>query len=424
MTGTAEVVVVGAGPAGCAAAVTLAAAGVDCVLVDKARFPRDKCCGDGLTTAGLRHLEQLGLDPATVPSFTPLARLSFRAPSGRLARVPLPSRPGIFGAVARRSELDAALVARAAASGAATRLGEGVAALAIGNDELELGLEGGDALRARYVVAADGAWSPLRRMASGAGPSGARRGPEWIAFRAYAEGVGPEAAAELWVCFEPALLPGYAWSFPLAGGTANVGVYLRRSATVRGHELAATWEEVLEGPFMRSLLGPGARLGPSKSWPIPAGMTPRELTAANGRLLFAGDAAWAADPFTGEGIAQALHSGIAAAAAFLGNAAAGPQSVAAAYRSAMAATIGRDQRVARWCSALMSTPAGAGAAVALTSATRWTRASSARWLFEDYARGAALSPRAWRAVRHPGPGPYAGEALSSPGWRRVGARGR
>ena len=65
---SADVVVVGGGPGGMAAAIPLARAGREVVVVDKARFPRDKCCGDGLTTAALRLLETLGLEPASVPS--------------------------------------------------------------------------------------------------------------------------------------------------------------------------------------------------------------------------------------------------------------------------------------------------------------------------------------------------------------------
>ncbi|HSH61158.1 MAG TPA: FAD-dependent oxidoreductase, partial [Acidimicrobiales bacterium] len=66
---TADVAVVGGGPAGAAAAITLARDGRDVLLVDKARFPRDKCCGDGLTASALRHLDSLGLDPRHVASW-------------------------------------------------------------------------------------------------------------------------------------------------------------------------------------------------------------------------------------------------------------------------------------------------------------------------------------------------------------------
>ena len=96
-----DVAVVGGGPAGAAAAITLARAGRDVVLVDKATFPRDKCCGDGLTTGALRALEDLGLDPAAVESwstrvtpvspcpsctFTPAARATSSKAASRSAR--------------------------------------------------------------------------------------------------------------------------------------------------------------------------------------------------------------------------------------------------------------------------------------------------------------------------------------------------
>src|ERR1700752_3673494 len=97
----ADVVVVGAGPAGTAAAITLARAGREVVLVDKARFPRDKCCGDGLTAGALRLLEQLGLDPAAVESWQPVDDVIVRAPSGNEVTFPLPRGTGTFAAVAR-----------------------------------------------------------------------------------------------------------------------------------------------------------------------------------------------------------------------------------------------------------------------------------------------------------------------------------
>src|ERR1700730_14657062 len=100
----------GGGRAGAAAAITLARAGRDVALFDKARFPRDKCCGDGITTGALRRLEQLGLRPESVASWQPLDDVWIRSPSGRTVRFPLPRGHGTFGAVARRVDLDAALL--------------------------------------------------------------------------------------------------------------------------------------------------------------------------------------------------------------------------------------------------------------------------------------------------------------------------
>ncbi|MGA1261253.1 MAG: NAD(P)/FAD-dependent oxidoreductase [Ilumatobacteraceae bacterium] len=116
MTNLVDVLVVGAGPAGIAAAVTAHRAGLQVVVIDKARFPRDKCCGDGLTTGALRLLEQLGLPPASVPSWTPCRDVTLRSPSGRTIDLQLPAE-GQFAAIATRFELDNALVQHARSLG-------------------------------------------------------------------------------------------------------------------------------------------------------------------------------------------------------------------------------------------------------------------------------------------------------------------
>ena len=119
-----DVLVVGAGPAGTAAAIELARAGRDVAIIDKAVFPRDKCCGDGLTTLALRELEHLGLDPATIPDWFDVDGAAIRSPSGREVCVPL-ARPGSYAAVAPRLQLDDALVALARDGGADVRDGIG-----------------------------------------------------------------------------------------------------------------------------------------------------------------------------------------------------------------------------------------------------------------------------------------------------------
>src|SRR5690606_37858946 len=99
-------------------AIELARAGRDVVVLDKARFPRDKICGDGLTAGALRLLEELGLDPAAVPSWFPVDDVVVTSPSGRQAVFPLPRGAGRYAVVARRADLDAALVQRAREVGA------------------------------------------------------------------------------------------------------------------------------------------------------------------------------------------------------------------------------------------------------------------------------------------------------------------
>src|SRR5258706_13127867 len=98
----ADVAVVGGGPAGAAAAITLARAGRDVVVVDRARFPRDKCCGDGLTAGALRELEHLGLRPEAVASWQTVDDVWVRSPSGRTIDFPLPRGRAVDPAGSRR----------------------------------------------------------------------------------------------------------------------------------------------------------------------------------------------------------------------------------------------------------------------------------------------------------------------------------
>ncbi len=394
----ADAVVVGAGPAGSAAAITLARAGRDVLLVDKARFPRDKCCGDGLTTGAVRWLERLGLRPQGVRSWTPVEDIWIRSPSGRVARYPLPRGHGSYGAVARRVDLDAALVEEARRAGAEVRDGHslvGVDTGGAGSWTIELEVEGLGTVRTRYAIAADGMWSPLRKQA-GLLEDHAYRG-EWHAFRQYFTDVTGPAAEQLWVWFEPALLPGYAWSFPLPGGAANVGFGVRRGPGFRGSVMARLWPEVLALPHVRELLGPHARpAAPHRAWPIPARLARSALAGAGGRVLLAGDAARASDPMTGEGIAQALETGALAARAILAAGALAPRRAACLYQRAVSSGLALDNRLAGALSRVLRTPLGARGAVRATSANEWVAGHFARWLYEDYPRALLATPWRWR----------------------------
>ena len=401
----ADVAVVGGGPAGAAAATHLARAGREVVLVDKARFPRDKCCGDGLTTDALRLLEELGLDPAVVPSWQRVDDVVVRSPSGRVVTFPLPRGAGSFAAVARREELDAALVDLARDAGAEVLDGHACVGATVADDRVALVVDGVGELRARYAVGADGMWSPLRKMV-GAGEPGYRG--EWHAFRQYFAPVGPSAASRLHVWFEPELLPGYAWSFPLAGGAANVGFGIQRG-DVGGRlavgDMGDAWRRLLARPHVIDALGPAARpQAAHKAWPIPARIDTISLTA--GRVLFAGDAAAATDPMTGEGIAQALHTGLRAAEAVLLGGPHATETVASHYETAVGRDLFADHRMAALLSRALRHRRPTRAALAVAGSTSWTRRNFARWLFEDYPRAAVATPRRWRRRLFTGPGAY------------------
>ena len=394
----ADVAIVGAGPAGAAAAITLARAGRSVVLLDKASFPRDKICGDGITTGALRLLEELGVRPASVPSWTAVSDIHVVSPSQHIATFPLPRERGQFAAVMRRTDLDAAIVDQARAEGAEVLEGAEVTAATDGRDAVELQLADGRTVQADQVIAADGMWSPMRKLLGTAVPGYLG---EWHAFRQYFRNVGPQAK-DLWVWFEPDLLPGYAWCFPLPDGGANVGFGIQRGAKIATKEMKALWPELLGRPHIAAVLGPNAEPEDRhQAWPIPARAGDLALTA--GRVLWVGDAAAVTDPMTGEGIGQALLTGqLAGQAILLGQG--DPAKVRAHYQHAVAKNLVPDHKMSMLLIRALKHRRGAQAAIRAADLNPWTRRNFARWLFEDEPRAIAVTPGRWhrRVLRRDG----------------------
>ncbi|HZN14890.1 MAG TPA: geranylgeranyl reductase family protein [Acidimicrobiales bacterium] len=396
---TTDVVVVGAGPAGIAAAITLRRAGREVVVVDRAQFPRDKCCGDGLTAGALRRYESLGLVPASVPSWQVVNDVMVRSPSGRTVDFPLPRDAGVYAAVAPRAELDAAFVAVARDAGVVVHEGCALVDAAVGEHWVSIDVDGVGTIAAHYAIGADGMWSPLRK-AVGAEDEDGYFG-EWHAFRQYYSGVGAKAR-DLWVWFEPDFLPGYAWSFPLPNGRANVGFGVRREPGEK-----VRWIDLQARPHIAQVLGAGAVAeGPAKAWPIPARVDRTTLTAAGGRVLFVGDAARATDPMTGEGIGQALDTGVLAAEAVVHAGHKAPSRAARDYEHAVKRGLAVDNRLADLLTRALKHRKGARTAVRVAGLTPWTRRNFARWLFEDYPRALLATPRRWHRHMLTGPGAY------------------
>ena len=397
MTDTAvDLLVIGAGPAGCAAAITAARAGRSVVMLDRAVFPRDKTCGDGLTTGALRQLEQLGVGLGDLGASARVSEVAILGPTGRRIELPLPS-DGEHARVIPRMDLDAVLVTSARTAGAVIVEGAALTELKSGTSGVDATVGDGRTLRAPYAVAADGNYSTARRLLA---PDAPPVLGEWSAFRQYFSGVDD---TRLWVLFERDLLPGYAWVFPLPDGRANVGFGMLRGPGVTGKVLATKWRELLARPSMRSVLGPRAEpIGTHRAWPIPSHMDPARLVVD--RVLFVGDAAGVVDPMTGEGIAQALETGVLAVDAI--SAGGGAPSVATRYRASVMRTLGTDLRFAGLLQRVLAHPLGARAALRVVDTNDWTRRNFARWMFEDYPRAILATPRRWHRRMLTPPGAY------------------
>ncbi len=372
------------------------------IVIDKATFPRDKICGDGLTAGALRTLESLSLQPARVASWQPVDDVVVHSPAGRSVVFPLPRGQGHFAVVARRADLDAALVDVARAEGAFICEGHAFAGIDTYHDHVVVLADGLASIAARYVVGADGMWSPLRK-ALGAHVDGYLG--EWHAFRQYFHSVGPRAASELHVWFEPDLLPGYAWSFPLPGGRANVGFGIQRGAKQRTRDMKHLWPELLIRPHIRAVLGEAATPeSPHRAWPIPARIDNMQLSA--GRALFVGDAAAATDPMTGEGIGQALTSGIFAANAIIAAGALDAERARRHYEAHVHRHLVADHRASAQLVKVLAHQRGAETAVRIAGVSDWTRRNFARWLFEDYPRAVLVTPKRWQRAMFSGRGAF------------------
>jgi menaquinone-9 beta-reductase len=313
------VLVVGAGPGGSATAYHLARRGVDVLLVDKAIFPREKVCGDGLTPRGVRALERMGVDP-TDPGFTRVDMLRAYGVDGVIVDVPWPKLESFprLGVVRTRFDLDNLLAERAVKAGARFSQGAEVANPIVEGGWVTGGVVQGDGtrreVRARFVVAADGASS---RFAGQAGVVRDHTRPMGIAARRYYRIPRPqEPVLEAFVNLrdEPTggVMAGYGWIFPLGDGVVNVGAGLlntfqrfkefsaRRLLDVFLADLPAEWG-----------INEETAIGPVLSGPIPMGMNRQPLAVPG--LLLVGDAGGLTNPFNGEGIAYAMETGELAA---------------------------------------------------------------------------------------------------------------
>ena len=313
----ADVIVVGAGPSGATTAFYLAQSGLDVLLLEKSRFPREKVCGDGLTPRAVKTLVGMGISVSEQDGWVRNKGLRVIG-AGKRLELPWPelaSYPG-YGLVRTRLDLDETLARRAQQAGA--RLLEGVTVTGPVRDERSGRITGVAAkaadgggertYRARVVVAADGNSSRLS-VAMGLRKRDDR--PLGVAVRTYYrtrrhDDDYLESWLDLWD--GDRLLPGYGWIFGMGDGTSNVGLGLLNTSAAFGntdyHALLRKW---LEGMPAEWGFTEENRTQPIRGAALPMGFnrTPHYYQG----LLLVGDAGGMVNPFNGEGIAYAMESG-------------------------------------------------------------------------------------------------------------------
>ena len=341
----ADVLVIGAGPAGSACAIALARAGFDTLLVDQHDFPRDKVCGDGLIPDAHAALRRLGVYDEVMARARRVTHLGCIAPRGGRIDV-----PGALAVLPRR-ELDHILVRAAVAAGA--RLHTPWRFLAP--------IEDGGAVRGARLRTPDGERAALARwtvLATGAVPQAliaagmaTRQTPNAVALRGYLKNDAVRID-RLEVAWHPRLSGGYGWIFPYHDGVFNVGVGIADSHTTRpdgsGVKRELNLRTMLDDffciyPKARELVDGGHWLAPVKGAPLRCTLEGSRFSRPG--LLVTGEAAGTTYSFTGEGIGKALETGLLAAEAIARRT---PESVVrAAYEAGLEALRPRFRLYAR-----------------------------------------------------------------------------
>jgi menaquinone-9 beta-reductase len=296
------VLVIGAGPAGSAAAITAARAGARVMVVDRKHFPRPKTCGDAISNSALGLVSALGAGEAMdrVPGAAVEGAVAI-LPGGHRIRRSYGEHPG---RIVGRLDFDDVLRREAERSGAEVMEGFHVKALVRDGERFSIAECDGLSIEAGAIIAADGwgsvAWSALALSP----PRGIGLA---VSITGYYRGVRPaddRGMSEHY--FEKEVAAGYGWIFPEVDEIANVGIYQRADRYHRaGRSLRSLLDDFL-GRHAARFEG-AERVGALRVWSLPLAL-PRFPPAGPG-LLTAGDAGRLIDPLTGEGIWQALASG-------------------------------------------------------------------------------------------------------------------
>ncbi|MFH0927429.1 MAG: NAD(P)/FAD-dependent oxidoreductase [Candidatus Micrarchaeota archaeon] len=316
-----DVIVVGAGPGGSSIAAYLGRAGLKTLLLDKAKFPRDKTCGDALSGKSMTVVRELGL--VSEIEKLPHAKISgvtFSSPSGKIATVPFPksdpNRDGGTGYCMRRMHTDNMFFNAAKKTKNVDIIERFSASEVIMENEYAVGIRGIELadkerklseFRAKIIVGADGVNSVVAKCVLG---EKAALEPKHTcdALRVYYDGIS-EMTDNIEIHFFESIQPGYFWIFPLEGGKANVGLGLvtsdlqKKMKNEKKNLVSMLNEAIANEPVIKERFRNAKPEGPITGWRLPFGSQRKQL-AGNGWVLV-GDAASLVDPFSGEGVGNA-----------------------------------------------------------------------------------------------------------------------
>lgn len=314
-----DAIIVGAGPGGATAAAVMARAGLKPLLIDKDAFPRDKVCGDALSGKTVDVMKRLGMIEA-LQATTQIDSwgVTFSGPYGDEAAIPFTKaldKPVAPGFVCDRVTFDNLVFEQAVDAGAEIwteaqvtgLLREGARVVGVtvkrGREEVEV--------RAPITIGADGAYSVVVREL---GMDQLDERHYCAGLRWYWQGVtGFHELNHIEIHFVEESIPGYFWIFPMADGKANVGLGML-SSVIKKHDikLKPLLRQLVEHPRFKERFKDAEPIDSIRGWGLPLGSKPRPM-AGDGWMLL-GDAASLIDPFTGEGIGNAMVSAEKAAA--------------------------------------------------------------------------------------------------------------
>lgn len=316
-TKTYDVIIVGGGPGGSSSAMFLKQKGYKVLLLEKAQYPRDKICGDAVSGKSVGMLKALGLDSEMETiDHAKVYGLVFSSPQGKMLEIPFPVKDGEGqtaprGYVSRRLVFDNFLFQHAKKQVDTIEQFQ-VSDLIFDDNQTVVGVKGTNLatkenmeFRSKFVIGADGVYSVVAQKV------GVEKIPEdhmCEATRVYYKGVA-NMTPNIEIHFVDSVMPGYFWIFPLEDGKANVGLGMVRSdRQKKGVNLVQETEKVIaEHPLFKERFKNAEKLNDIKGWTLPFGSFKRKLHGKGWFLV--GDAASLVDPFSGEGIGNAMTSG-------------------------------------------------------------------------------------------------------------------